>query len=53
MGRICMDAGTIRHLHRDGLGWGHDLDCGCFHAEAGRQVGPLRRIWHWLVGGRD
>ena len=53
MERICMDAGTIRHLSRDGLGWGHDLDCGCFHVETGRSgAGLLRRIWRRIVGAR-
>ena len=34
--RHCLDPATIRHLQRDGIGWGHDLDCGCFDSAARR-----------------
>ena len=28
--RDCLPSDIIRHLERQGLGWGHDLDQGCF-----------------------
>ena len=28
----CAPQDVIKLLERDGLGWGHDLDCGCFKA---------------------
>ncbi|NBD31320.1 MAG: hypothetical protein GVY31_14940 [Alphaproteobacteria bacterium] len=28
--RHCLDGTAIRHLRRDGIGWGRDLDYGCF-----------------------
>ena len=39
--RICLDINTIRHLEREGLGWGHDLDNGCLEIEAARSEGTL------------
>lgn len=38
--RHCLDPRDIQHLAREGIGWGHDLDCGCFRAE-----GPARTSW--------
>lgn len=29
--RYCADRQALAAMKRDGLGWGHDLDCGCFH----------------------
>lgn len=26
----CLPAEVIRHLEQQGLGWGHDLNAGCF-----------------------
>ena len=28
--RYCADPAALSAMQRDGLGWGHDLDCGCF-----------------------
>ena len=36
--RLCLDARDMRHLERDGLGWGHDLDCGCLDMPAPRSL---------------
>ena len=33
--RYCADPEALSAMRRDGLGWGHDLDCGCFHDVAG------------------
>ena len=30
--RYCADPEALETMTRDGLGWGHDLDCGCFHS---------------------
>lgn len=30
--KFCADQQAIAALKRDGLGWGHDLECGCFEA---------------------
>lgn len=30
--RYCADPDALATIRRDGLGWGHDLDCGCFHS---------------------
>ena len=30
--RYCAPASVVRHLEREGLGWGHDLLCGAFDA---------------------
>lgn len=27
----CLPQTIIRHVQEQGLGWGHDLDAGCFH----------------------
>ncbi len=27
----CLPQNIIRHLEHQGLGWGHDLDAGCFY----------------------
>jgi hypothetical protein len=31
--RYCVDRGHIKSLERDGIGWGYDLDSGCFMIE--------------------
>ena len=28
--RYCADHDALNAMRRDGIGWGHDLDCGCF-----------------------
>ncbi len=32
--RYCADPQALATMKRDGFGWGHDLDCGCFHDRA-------------------
>lgn len=32
--RYCADPEALSAMKRDGLGWGHDLECGCYHDEA-------------------
>ena len=40
----CLDSRIVRHLDREGLAWGLDLDCGCAR--------PARRGWlPRLLGG--
>lgn len=49
----CLDPATIRLLQRDGLGWGHDLECGCFDLPsdpAPRRRGVLRRLRDRIIG---
>ncbi len=36
--RYCANPEALAALKRDGLGWGHDLDCGCFRTQA-----PVRK----------
>lgn len=31
----CLGPEAISALEKDGLGWGHDLDCGCLRVVAG------------------
>ena len=43
--RHCVSPEALSILRRDGIGWGHDLDCGCFHvAREGRKPGPFARM---------
>ncbi len=50
--RVCVDPGVISALQRDGVGWGHDLDCGCFHVEQSRlPKGPISRFRNWMKKG--
>ncbi len=43
--RYCAAPDVIATLARDGIGWGHDLDCGCFSPEPPRmQPGLLYRL---------
>ena len=32
--RYCADPAAIAAMKRDGMGWGHDLECGCFEDTA-------------------
>jgi len=32
--RYCADPAAIAAMKRDGMGWGHDLECGCFEDAA-------------------
>ncbi len=43
--RYCADPEAINAMKRDGLGWGHDLDCGCFQDVARKtKPGAVARI---------
>ena len=35
--RYCADPQALAAMKRDGLGWGHDLECGTFIDQAGRR----------------
>lgn len=51
--RYCIEPDALRHLQRDGQGWGHDLDCGCAEGSAAWRAarpGLLRRIARRLRG---
>ena len=43
--RYCADPEALSAMKHDGLGWGHDLECGCFHDKARpkepKRFGPL------------
>ena len=30
--RYCADPAAIAMMKRDGIGWGHDTECGCFQS---------------------
>ena len=43
--RYCADPDALNALRRDDMGWGHDVDCGCFRDAAGPSgPGTLSRI---------
>ena len=43
--RYCADPEALSAMKRDGLGWGHDLQCGCFRDFArSTKPSPLARI---------
>ncbi len=49
--RYCADPEALSAMKRDGLGWGHDLECGCF--EAGimpSKPGVLARVFKKIIG---
>ena len=47
----CLGPDAIRALERDGLGWGHDLDCGCIRVVA--DDAPARRgLWSRIAARR-
>lgn len=51
--RYCIEPDALRHLQRDGQGWGHDLQCGRAESLAARRAarpGLLRRIARRLRG---
>ena len=44
--RYCADPDAISAMKRDGLGWGHDLECGCFRTERRLETpGPVARLF--------
>lgn len=47
----CLGQDAISALKRDGLGWGHDLDCGCFRVVTDG-VPARRGFWARLRGAR-
>ena len=47
--RYCADPDALGAMQRDGLGWGHDLDCGCFREASIPRPGPLARIVNNLI----
>jgi hypothetical protein len=48
--RYCASPDVIALLARDGIGWGHDIDCGCFQAgPAPDGRGLLRRVVRQLT----
>ncbi|MDX8353435.1 hypothetical protein [Cognatiyoonia sp. IB215182] len=50
--RYCADAQALTALKRDGMGWGHDLECGCFEAPATpRRPSVIVRVNEWLRKG--
>ncbi len=50
--RVCVDPGIINALQREGIGWGHDLDCGCLHVErAPKEPGVFARVQKWMKRG--
>ncbi len=44
-GRYCLDRRALALLRRDGIGWGHDLDCGCFQYAATTAPGWFGRLF--------
>jgi len=42
--RYCADPEALAALKRDGLGWGHDLECGCFYDNPRRKSGSFARL---------
>lgn len=43
--RYCADPEALAAMKRDGLGWGHDLQCGCFRDVAhSTKPGRIARI---------
>lgn len=49
--RYCASSAVIALLARDGIGWGHDLECSSFDATAWKaRPGRLRGILARLIG---
>lgn len=42
--RYCAPPDVIRMLQKDGIGWGHDLQCGSFHAPRVARPSLLRKL---------
>ena len=49
--RVCLDREALAALRADGLGWGHDLECGCLRVPVDRRPGLLARLRVKLGGG--
>lgn len=47
----CLGPNEIAALRRDGLGWGHDLDCGCLRVVTG-EVPDRPGLWSRIITGR-
>lgn len=51
--RYCASPEVVRLMQRDGIGWGHDLDCGCLEMNRlPRRAGPVTTLLNRLKGGR-
>jgi hypothetical protein len=48
--RYCADPTALSALARDGMGWGHDLECGTFRTTA--PAGKPGRIARWLQSNK-
>ena len=49
--RYCVDHQAIHALYRDGMGWGHDLECGCYQdVDMTSHPTRLRRLWTAITG---
>jgi hypothetical protein len=46
--RYCADPTALSAMARDGLGWGHDLECGCFQTT--RLPRKPARLTGWFFG---
>ena len=42
--RYCASPDVIRTLQQDGLGWGHDLECGTFYANDRPRAPLIQRM---------
>ena len=51
--RYCVDPKHIRALHHEGIGWGHDLDCGCFEIERLPRKTVFQKLWSKVKGDRS
>lgn len=50
--RYCADPQALAAMKRDGLGWGHDVECGCFEAPATpREPSIIKRVNNWFRKG--
>ena len=49
--RYCADQQALVAMERDGMGWGHDLECGCFEAPATPRRPLIVRVNDWLRKG--
>lgn len=48
----CLNAQDMEAMRRDGIGWGHDLNEGCFYVESSRPKARRRR-WTNIFRGRS
>jgi hypothetical protein len=44
--RYCADPEALEAMRRDGIGWGHDLDSGCFRdTQRTTKPNPIARLF--------